>query len=88
MLGNIVSALISGGVSLIAALFSFLPEIDISAIPLVPPKESPKSWASSTGSSRCRPTYYLRAVGRCRAGNKYLLPLLPTRRSVKGGLMT
>lgn len=39
MLGNIVSALISGGVSLIAALFSFLPEIDISAIPLVPPKE-------------------------------------------------
>lgn len=39
MLGNVVSALISGGVSLIAALFSFLPEIDLSAIPVVPPKE-------------------------------------------------
>ena len=39
MLGNIVSALISGGVSLIAALFSFLPEIDMASLPLVPPKE-------------------------------------------------
>ena len=39
MLGNIVSALISGGVSLIAALFSFLPEIDMAALPLVPPQE-------------------------------------------------
>ena len=39
MLGNIVSALISGGVSLIAALFSFLPESDMAALPLVPPKE-------------------------------------------------
>ena len=41
MLGNIVSALISGGVSLIAALFSFLPEIDMASLPLVPPKEVP-----------------------------------------------
>ena len=40
MLGNIVSALISGGVSLIAALFSFLPEIDMASLPLVPPKEA------------------------------------------------
>ena len=39
MLGNIVSALISGGVSLIAALVSFLPEIDMASLPLVPPKE-------------------------------------------------
>ena len=39
MLGNIVSALISGGVSLIAALFSSLPEIDMASLPLVPPKE-------------------------------------------------
>lgn len=39
MLGNIVSALISGGVSLVAALFSFLPEIDMESLPLVPPKE-------------------------------------------------
>lgn len=39
MLGNIVSTLISGGVSLLAALFGFLPEIDLSSIPIVPPKE-------------------------------------------------
>lgn len=39
MLGNIVSALISGGVSLVATLFSFLPEIDMASLPLVPPKE-------------------------------------------------
>lgn len=39
MLGNIVSMLISGGVSLLAALFDFLPEIDLSSIPIVPPKE-------------------------------------------------
>ena len=39
MLGNIVSALISGGVSRSAALFSFLPEIDMASLPLVPPKE-------------------------------------------------
>lgn len=39
MLGNIVSTLISGGVSLLAALFCFLPEIDLSSIPIVPPKE-------------------------------------------------
>ena len=39
MLGNIVSALISGGVSLVAALLSFLPEIDMASLPLVPPRE-------------------------------------------------